>query len=200
MPGRTKIAIIGWGSLIWDLDVLAQQTDLNWQMNAGPRLTMEFTRISPKRKFGLAVCLDDVSGVECPTHIIASMRDDIADAVRDLAIRERTDPQNIGAVCRNTGLAKSCSDQVARAVDDWCISAGYSGAVWTDIGPNFHESNGKTFTILRGIAYLQTLQGESLDEAVRYIENAPPGTDTPLRRALSADPWWVQEATRLKLR
>ncbi|MEM7176298.1 MAG: hypothetical protein AAGD47_02325 [Pseudomonadota bacterium] len=200
MPGHTKIAIIGWGSLIWDLDVLAPQTDLNWRMNAGPRLAMEFTRVSPKRKFGLAVCLDDISGVECPTHVIASTRDDIADAVRDLAIRERTDPQNIGAVCRNTGLSNSTRDQVARAVDDWCVQSGFSGAVWTDIGPNFHESNGEAFTVERGIAYLQTLREESLDEAVRYIENAPHGTDTPLRRALSREPWWVQEAMRLQLR
>ncbi len=200
MLGRTKIAIIGWGSLIWDLEVLTPQTDQHWRMDAGPRLAMEFTRISPKRKFGLAVCLDHVSGVECPTHVIGSTRDDIADAVRDLAIRERTDPQNIGAVCRNTGLSKSMSEQVARAVDDWCILSGFSGAVWTDIGPNFHESKGQAFTVARGVAYLQTLRGESLDEAVRYIENAPKGTDTPLRRALSQEAWWIQEARRLKLR
>jgi hypothetical protein len=47
---------------------------------------------------------------------------------------------------------------------------------------------------------LRCLTGDSLDEAVRYIENAPAATDTPLRRALSADDWWRAEARRLGLR
>jgi hypothetical protein len=56
---------------------------------------------------------------------------------------------------------------------------------------------GEAFSIERGAAYLRTLAGESLDEAVRYIENAPATTDTPLRRRLGADPWWQAQAVRL---
>ncbi|MEM7237779.1 MAG: hypothetical protein AAF501_08155 [Pseudomonadota bacterium] len=194
------IAIIGWGSLIWDLEVLEPQTCGAWQMNFGPRLHMEFTRISPKRKMGLAVCLDRDVGDLCQTHVISSSRNDISDALRDLALRERTDPQNIGAICLDTGFNRSHDPAISDQIGLWCGSVGIRGAVWTDIGPNFSERRGGPFTVERGVSYLKTLTGESLDEAVRYIENAPSATDTPLRRALSVDDWWVREARRLELR
>ncbi len=41
-----------------------------------------------------------------------------------------------------------------------------------------------------GLDYLRALEGDSLAEAQRYIRRAPWTTRTPLRRALSADPWW----------
>ncbi|MBY8976296.1 hypothetical protein KHP62_10785 [Rhodobacteraceae bacterium NNCM2] len=194
------IGIIGWGSLIWDLEVLEPHVSGDWQMNAGPRLTMEFTRVSPKRKYGLAVCLDAEFGAECPTHVICSVRRDIDDAIHDLAARERTDPVNIGAVCHRSGLRKSSQPVIAEMVSAWCKQAGLSGAVWTDIGPNFHETQGQIFSVPGGVSYLRGLAGESLDEAVRYIELAPAGTDTPLRRALALEEWWLAEARRLRLR
>ena len=54
MPGR-GIAILGYGSLIWDLEILAPHVAGNWEMRAGPSLPMEFSRISKKRKLGLVV-------------------------------------------------------------------------------------------------------------------------------------------------
>ncbi|MEM9371603.1 MAG: hypothetical protein AAGA26_10645 [Pseudomonadota bacterium] len=194
------IAIIGWGSLIWDLEILAPKTRGDWQMCAGPQLKMEFTRVSPKRKMGLAVCLDDQAGALCQTHYVESIRSDISDALRDLALRERTDPQNIGAICLDTGFNRSDDPAISSEVVRWCAANGIRGAVWTDIGPNFSDRLGIPFTVERGVTYLRSLSGESLDEAVRYIENAPVSTDTPLRRALSSDAWWIGEAVRLGLR
>ena len=55
---KGRIAVIGWGSLIWDLDNLAHLITGDWMMGAGPSLPFEFTRVSPKRKMGLAVCPD----------------------------------------------------------------------------------------------------------------------------------------------
>ena len=54
----SRYAIIGWGSLIWDLESLEPHVRGDWSMGAGPRLPMEFTRVSPKRKRALVVCLD----------------------------------------------------------------------------------------------------------------------------------------------
>lgn len=169
-------------------------------MSAGPELRMEFTRISPKRKMGLAVCLDPEVGTSCPTHFIASTRSDISEALRDLALRERTDPQNIGAICLDTGFNRCHDPAISGQIGRWCAAKGLRGAVWTDIGPNFSDRQGGPFTVARGVTYLKSLSGESLDEAVRYIEKAPVTTDTPLRRALSRSDWWVSEAVRLGLR
>ncbi|MEM0944414.1 MAG: hypothetical protein AAGI70_10735, partial [Pseudomonadota bacterium] len=171
----------------------------SWAMGTGPALTMEFTRVSPKRKMGLAVCLDPEVGVPCPTHAIRSTRGEIGTARADLARRERTELGNIGAFCREAGMAEGSLPEVISAVASWCQRTGRQGAVWTDIGPNFAAQTGAPFTVARGAAYLRGLTGESLDEAVGYIHRAPAATDTPLRRALAREAWWQAEVERLKL-
>ncbi len=193
-------AILGWGSLIWDLDDLAPHVRGGWEMGAGPVLPMEFTRVSPKRKRALVVCLDAVHGTGCATSAILSTKAEIGAVVADLAARERAPAERIGAVCRPTGHRQGSSSEVAGRVADWCAARGLAGAVWTDLPSNFAEELGTGFSIPRALAYLRTLAGESLDEAVRYIENAPATTDTPLRRALGSDDWWLGEARRLGLR
>ena len=190
------IAILGWGSLIWDLDNLSPHVHPGWMMDHGPRLPMEFTRVSPKRKMGLAVCLDPDSGVPCPTHAIRSVRQDVTDAQEDLAKRERAPIEGIGYVCLASDTAAG-RDAISGIVSRWCASTGWKGAVWTDLQTNYMASRGEAFSIPSAYAYLRGLRGESLDEAVRYIQNAPAATDTPLRRHLVEDPWWMAQAKRL---
>ena len=185
---QQRYAVLGWGSLIWDLDTLAPHVRLPWAMGAGPRLPMEFSRVSPKRRMGLVVCLDP-AGVPCPTHAVASTRGRL-----DRAIAESRAPRAGAGTPDRRRLPRhggACQGRKAIVVTvrDWCRGAGWTGAVWTDLLPNYAEMLGEAFSIERGHAYLQTLAGESLDEAVRYIENAPAATDTPLRRRLNTDPW-----------
>jgi hypothetical protein len=193
-------AILGWGSLIWDLENLSAHVRGEWAMSDGPALPMEFTRVSPKRKLALAVCLDAVHGVGCATNAITSVRDDVQSVVNDLAQRERAPEHHIGAVCLASGHSNGTSQEIVTGVRQWCLAKGWAGAVWTDLPSNFTEHLGEVFTVPRAASYLRGLSGDSLDEAVRYIEQAPVATDTPLRRALAAQDWWVAEARRLELR
>ncbi len=193
-------AILGWGSLIWDLENLAPHVRGEWAIGAGPALAMEFTRVSPKRKGALAVCLDAVHGVGCATNAIASVRGGIGAVVSDLARRERAPEQRIGAVCLAGGQARGTSPEVVEGVRRWCLAEGWAGAAWTGLASNFEDHLGEVFSVPRAICYLRGLTGDSLDEAVRYIETAPAATDTPLRRALANDDWWCEEARRLGLR
>lgn len=198
MKDRTgRYAIIGWGSLIWDLEILTPHVHGPWMMKQGPELPMEFSRISAKRLQALAVCLDTAHGVPCPTHLIASVRSDIRLAQQDLADRERAPLEHIGALCLETGFRNGRAE-FAGLVQAWCAAEGWDGAVWTDLGSNFAALQDAHFAIPRAVAYLKTLSGDSLDEAVRYIESAPVATDTPLRRALAQDPWWQAQARRLR--
>lgn len=180
------IFIIGYGSLIWDLDDLAPKVAGSWKIGAGPPLPLEFSRISPKRKGSLVVVIDR-RGTPCPTHIIASNRGKVTEARDDLMLRERTGQEFIGSVDMATGHAQSRNPRVIEGVTCWCREQGAAGAVWTDLDANFED-----FSIGRGIAYLKTLEGGSLAAAEEYINCAPAATDTPLRRALSNDPWWQQ--------
>ncbi|MGM0584359.1 MAG: hypothetical protein ACQEUZ_06895 [Pseudomonadota bacterium] len=190
---RNRVVILGWGSLIWDLDNLAPHVSGDWVLRAGPALPLEFSRVSPKRKLGLVVCIDPELGAACPTHAIASVRRMVAEAREDLARRERAPLDMIGVWCAGTGLSHG---RAAPQVAEWCAAVGARGAVWTDLRPNFEEHAGAPFSLDRGEEWLRALPEESLDEAVRYIELAPPETDTPMRRHLSTRPWWRAEAAR----
>jgi len=160
-------------------------------MGAGPHIPLEFARISLKRKRALTLVIEPEAGEGCVTHAIDSVRDDIHEAADDLALRERTtDITHIGAVCLRTGFIRSSSARIAQRVTAWCLWSGASGAVWTDLPRNFLETTGEPFSLEAAVDYLKALRPKALEEAHRYIENAPEHTDTPLRRYLADDPWW----------
>ena len=186
-----SILVLGYGSLIWDLDDLAPKVRGGWRMGAGPYLPLEFSRISPKRLLSLVVVVDADHGADCATHAIESVRDTVPEAVADLAARERAAEDWIGWVDLAARTAR-CRTGVSERIRDWCAAQGAMGAVWTDLAPNFEVETGRPFTVARGIAYLKSLEGASLSAAHEYIDGAPATTDTPLRRALSADPWWTR--------
>jgi hypothetical protein len=146
---------------------------------------------------GLAVCLDYTNGDPCPTNAILSIRDDIDEAAEELRARERAKVIDyIGMIHPASGARRSSIPEVADIFADWCRRTGAAGAVWTDLGGNFEEDRGTSFSVPRAIDYLKTLNGESLIEAVRYIEYAPAATNTPLRRALAKDEWWRAQAAK----
>jgi hypothetical protein len=182
-----RVAVLGWGSLLWDLDDLAPKVEGGWLMDAGPRMPLEFSRISPKRLLSLVVVIDPEHGDPCPTHAIPSRRATVAEAAADLAARERTGRDRIGAVCMASGLRDGAA---AGVVADWCAETGAAGAVWTDLPRNFEAETGGPFSVAAGLDYLRGLTGASAAEARRYIDGAPAATDTPLRRALADAPWW----------
>ena len=198
---KGRIAVIGWGSLIWDLDGLAPKVEGDWHMRVGPALPFEFSLVSRKRKMGLAVCLAPENGEDCPTHVIASRRFDIHEAAEDLYLRERSPSVDfIGAYCARSGFLRTRLPDVGEAVRDWCATTGAAGAVWTDHESNYLDMRGEPFSIAAASAYLRGLSGESIEEAVRYIEFAPETTSTPLRRALAAEDWWRAAAGRFARR
>ena len=184
------IAIIGYGSLIWDLDDLEPHVTGPWQRGAGPRLPVEFSRISPKRKQALVLVVDAAAEAPSPTSIIASVRSDLDDAVADLARRERCRPHQLGIATQRGGRVFSRFPEVLAAVEAWLASSPYEAALWTELDGNFETITGQTFSLPAAEAYLRTLKGDSLAEAWRYLEEAPAETDTPLRRHIRAQDWW----------
>ena len=83
----TGFVVIGYGSLIWDLDDLAPHVEGQWSLYAGPRLPLEFSLVSAKRRRGLALVIDHEHGQSCPSCIISSSRNTIEKIVQDLAAR-----------------------------------------------------------------------------------------------------------------
>ena len=186
----SKIAVIGFGSLLWDLDDLAPKVSGEWKMYEGPILPLEFSLVSRKRHYALALVIDYGDGAPCPTCVIDSVRSEIGAAIVDLANRERMDPTNIGFVDRNTGESHSHREETRNTLWNWIEDSNYDGAVWTDGERNFEALTGRAFSLQTAQDHLRSLQGMSLEEARRYIRNAPARVETPLRRALEGAPWW----------
>ena len=186
----SKIAVIGFGSLLWDLDDLAPKVSGEWKMYEGPILPLEFSLVSRKRHYALALVIDYEDGAPCPTCVIDSVRSEIGAAIVDLANRERMEPTNIGFVDRNTGASHSHREETRNTFWNWIEDSTYDGAVWTDGERNFEALTGRAFSLKTAQDHLRSLQGISLEEARRYIRNAPARVETPLRRALEGAPWW----------
>jgi len=186
----SKIAVIGFGSLLWDLDDLAPKVSGEWKLYEGPILPLEFSLVSRKRHYALALVIDYGDGAPCPTCVIDSVRSKIGAAIVDLANRERMDPTNIGFVDRNTGESHSHREETRNTLWNWIEDSNYDGAVWTDGERNFEALTGRAFSLQTAQDHLRSLQGMSLEEARRYIRNAPARVETPLRRALENSPWW----------
>ena len=185
-----KIAVIGYGSLIWDLECLEPRVDGPWQRAGGPLLPLEFSRISPKRRQALVLVVDDSISAPCATSHIASTRNRLEDAVDDLAQRERCRPEFISYTSRDGSRSRGTSRRAQSAVQAWLAGTRFDGAVWTGLPANFAEATGTPFSHDAALAYLQKLDEPSLAEAWRYMEYAPEETATPLRRHVRAQGWW----------
>ena len=79
-----KIAILGWGSLVWDPGSLSQLCGLFEQ--GGPTLRIEFSRVSEDGR--LTLVIDRNNGADVPTRVSISTRSILDDAVTDVWIRE----------------------------------------------------------------------------------------------------------------
>ena len=180
-----RIAIVGYGSLIWDLENLEPFVSGQWSLGSGPKIPVEFSRISPKRKKALVLVIDHSLKHQCATNIIKSSRPNIDDAINDLAARERCKPDMIGYLDKSGSTYKSFTD-----VEDWLEKSTYDGVIWTALPYNYELETGEKFSHESGVKYLQTLNADALAEAWRYIEFAPEVTDTPFRRFLQHNEFW----------
>ncbi len=181
------IAILAYGSLVWDEECLAPHITGGWRLGAGPRLPVEFCRISPKRKKALVLTIDAQQGHEVATSYTLSKRSDLAEAITDLAARERCDEQYIDVCIRDDDPAAPLHARVHA----WLRQhEGIDAAIWAALPVNFRAETGRNFSLEAAVDYLRALPEESLAEAWRYITYAPAETDTPLRRHLQRLDWW----------
>ena len=187
-----KIAVIGWGSLIWERRPKFDGCVDAWQLG-GPRLPVEFCRKSSSRKNALTLVIDFELGTEVETYYAMSRRDKINDVVKDLTEREGP---CIGYVDRFTGheLGNEKSIDILRK---WLELKHIDGVVWTDWPSNIEPQERANFFDSWGLEYLKKLDADGVKKAVEYIVNAPPETATRFRASVTDDEWF--KAQRLAL-
>lgn len=177
-----RIAILGWGSLIWDPRGLPRTS--NWE-KGGPELPIEFSRMSQDDR--LTLVIDQINGARVPTRFAVSPRRDIADAICDLCAREGTVIGNIGYLNLTTSDNRCRLQAELGNIQKWVTLNRFDAVIWTDLPPKWEKNT--AFSIERAVEYLKSLRGDKEERAREYIVKAPCEIDTPLRAELRKDGW-----------
>jgi hypothetical protein len=179
-----RIAILGWGSLVWDRRELCLMQDFQL---GGPILPLEFSRKSLDGR--LTLVIDQENGrPPSPTRFAMSSFEDLDDAICDLQHREGTAAENIGFMRVSGGWRASRSDIANRAIAAWLADhrATVDAVIWTNLGPSSNFS----FTSEAAEHYLGSLKGVCRQKALEYLTRAPDEVKTPLRDQMIR---WLKE-------
>jgi hypothetical protein len=185
-----RIAILGWGSLLWERCEKFDNQHDDWQFD-GPSLILEFSRISNTRLGALTLVIDPEYGSSTTTAWCLSKRTDPLDAICDLQCREGTTVSNIGRVfLGNLRRNQSHEKGSRKTIVSWARKKQLDIVVWTDLQSNFYNRKGVPFSLQASITYIQTLSPEAKVKAAEYIWRAPDFVKTPLRITLQQEPWF----------
>lgn len=175
-----RIAVLGWGSLIWDQPCL--RTEGEWHQAQGPELPIEFARISNDRRLTLVL----LEGAEPqPTAWVLSAARSLEAARANLACREGTSVARIGTLRRGEQPTA-----MTAPVGDWIERAGVDAVIWTGLDSNWCDERGVAFSAGDALAYLRGLRGEVRERAQEYIERAPSWMRTKVRERVEQELGW----------
>ena len=181
-----RIAILAWGSLLWDGGREFDDQHGPWQYD-GPELNLEFSRVSKTRLGALTLVIDENHGVLTTVAWCVSTRRHLEDAVSDLRCREGTADRYIGRIVVNDTSRGSAPDTILI----WAKGKNLDAVVWTSLRSNFAEKTGEpSFSVKAAIDYMKTLSPAGKAKAAEYVWRAPEFVQTPLRLALQQEPWF----------
>jgi hypothetical protein len=189
-----KIAVLGWGSLLWDPKTLEIDGAF---APGGPSLPIEFCRISANQR--LTLVIDENFGTLCDTYVATSAFAELPEAIDNLRIREGMNrAEDVGFVDLRTGArserAMERHGHVVETIADWTAAAGYDAAIWTALESGFESQAREPFSVNAAVRFLETLEqhdAEAFARALEYIRRAPEATKTPLRDRV-AEQWLAQ--------
>ena len=178
-----KIAILGWGSLIYRPGDMLLEGD--WKPG-GPILRIEFSRISSDGR--LTLVIDPRHGSDVKTLYAKSGRTQVQDAICDLMIREGTDSGNIG-ICSKQSAQIPNHPEIEIEIREWLNPLEFDAAIWTDLKSNYKEKRDQEFSVDDAFRYLEALSPVCKANACDYIAKAPAPTQTKLREYLKSKGW-----------
>lgn len=192
-----QIAILGWGSLIWDPRPKFDARIGPWSSD-GPVLPVEFSRISSSRKGALVLVIDRELGTEVQVLHAPSLRKDPDDALADLRSREGTSMKNIGFVDLGAGEQRGRDPEAVAAITAWATRMNIDFVAWTDLPSNFNSKKSADFSPQAALDHLKSLSTAGLRGAVKYIVKAPRQVDTNFRKWLATNAWFQEKVELFK--
>jgi hypothetical protein len=191
-----KIAILAWGSLIWDDNWPEFDKQRGEWLKDGPLLPLEFSRVSASRDKALTLVIDTVNGKDCSVMYAESKRTNPNDAIADLRDREGTIMKHVGFYFAKDP-ARKCMPPVPPSIPVWARSKKIELVVWAGMPSNFFEKNAvkasTKFSVEAAVAHLQNITPKGKAAAAEYVWRAPELVVTPLRTKLQAIPWFEKE-------
>ena len=175
-----RIAVIGWGSLIWSERTLKVEEG-DWKPD-GPKLPIEFSRISTDNRLTLVI---DPEFDNVETYWKMSTLTNLEEACQNLQEREDTpDVEDIGFIDleHRVHQIRRPNMFLLGRLSQWGTEKGLDALIWTELEPKFEARTGKEFNLENINEFIRGLSGIELERAREYIEMAPPQTQTRLRK------------------
>jgi hypothetical protein len=181
-----KIAVLAWGSLVWDRQSLAVTGNFE---PTGPHLPIEFCRVSADWR--LTLVIDEACGAYCATYVDVSPFGELLAAIENLRTREgMPNASAVGFVDLASGKQSARAierhSKTVESIKAWTIANSYDAAIWTALGSNFAERDkaNEAFSVEAAIRYVGRLDKLKFAKALHYVWNAPPEVQTPVRAAV----------------
>lgn len=186
-----RIAILGWGSLIWDSRSLKIDVTLGnngWYLN-GPYLPIEFARISKDGRLTLVIR----NGVKDQQVLYSiSLFRNLDEAVLDLAIREGCGKNKIGKYIKEISEVTPADFIYKEKIANWIEEKeNIDAVIWTNLSSSFKDKIGLELTEINAVHYLTCLPLEVQAIAEEYIRKAPVQIDTKIRIAIEDQLNWT---------
>lgn len=179
-----KIAIIGWGYLIWD--PLGMDLEPEW-FRDGPLLPVEFARFDSGPR--LLPVLVEGAPLQ-PTLWTYSRKATVLSAAADLAVREGVWTHDIGQWTRSEEMRSSRG--IEALIEEWVVSKGLDGAVWRAVEPNLPDLTPGLASEQVKLDYLRELVATGRAAAAKeFFERTPAQIRTPFRQRVQQEFGWV---------
>ncbi len=180
-----KIAVLGWGSLIWDPREL--KISGGWHPD-GPFLPVELARVSQDERLTLVL----YPGAE-PVQVLWALSacSSLEEAEENLADREGTSRRRTGYLSLFNGLYRcDAAPEALESIRSWADSRGFDAVIWTDLPSNFATKTKMPLNPDNAIIYLRALKKDSYERAKEYMTKAPEQVSTPVRRHVEEKLYW----------
>jgi len=189
-----NIAIIGWGSLIWDprnLEIDKTIGQKGW-LSDGPKLPIEFSRISNDRRLTLVI---DSEGNEITTLYSISLFEELNHAILNLSIREGCGRDMIGHFRKDINELLPSNFHFGDAIKSWIYEKeAVEAVIWTNLSHKlwYIDEEGDKIIIQKDglIRYLENLSTQRQAIAEEYIRRTPQIVDTPIRKMIESEMGW----------
>lgn len=186
------IAIIAWGSLIWEPKYLNYDKQLGW-INDGPILPIEFARISKDGRLTLVItengCLNRTF------YTLANSNISFEEAIENLRIREgKCNRKYIGFYKAETDEFHTDDFKYKEEIRNWSKEKKIKNIIWTDLPEKWSHKNENEETVNiipnERIEYLKNLPSEKKELAEKYIRKTPPQIKTNFRKLIEKQFNW----------